>query len=335
MGKLRTFNDKTLRNFLKKDSRSLLDICEHFNIAPQQVQKMLSTLKKDSYNIIEDDSSHSMQLNINLDKGVVQSAYDPRMWQGDTLKFGFTSDNHLCNKHSREDVLNTLYDIFADEGIGVVYNGGNWIDGEHRFNKNEIFVFGATNQLKYCAKNFPYRKGIVTKYVAGDDHEGWYVQREGIDVGDYLQKHRKNDYGHNDMEYLGYAEADIPLSLPDQEHQSYMRLVHAGGGTAYAISYTVQKMVESYQGGEKPAILLVGHYHKFDYSFPREVHAIQMATTCDQTLFMRKLKLQAMLGGGIVTARRAPDGIINRVQVEFISFFDKGFYIGKDKYWKK
>lgn len=168
MGKIRTLSDKTLRNFLKRDSHSLLDICEHFNVAPQQVTKMLASLKKDSYNIIEDESGNSFQLNNNLNKGIIKQQYDPRMWQGDVLKFGFTSDNHLCNKNSREDVLNTLYDIFASEGIGIVYNGGNWIDGEFRFNKNEVSIFGSTNQLKYCAKNFPYRKGIITKYVAGD-----------------------------------------------------------------------------------------------------------------------------------------------------------------------
>jgi hypothetical protein len=257
------------------------------------------------------------------------------MWQGDKLKFGFTSDNHLCNKNSREDVLNTLYDIFLDEGVAVVYNGGNWIDGEFRWNKNEIFIYGATNQLRYCARNFPHRPGIVTKYVVGDDHEGWYAQRDGMDVGDYLQKHRKEDFGYDDLEYLGYAEADIPLSLPEQECQSFMRILHAGGGTAYAMSYATQKIAESYQGGEKPSILMVGHYHKFDWSFPREIHAIQMMTTCDQTLFMRKMKIQAAVGGGIVEARRAPDGTINRVKVEIITFFDKGFYIGKDKYWKK
>jgi len=336
MGKVRTLTDKSLRNFLKRDSRSLLEIAEHFNVSPVKIRKMLLDLKEGSYNIIEEgEGDKSFSLGVNLNKGVVKKELDYRMWQGDTLKFGFTSDNHLCNKNSREDVLNTLYDIFADEGIKIVYNGGNWIDGEFRGNKNEIFVFGSTNQLKYCARNFPHRPGIVTKYVVGDDHEGWYTQREGMDVGDYLQKHRKEDFGYDDLEYLGYAEADIPLSLPEQEHQSYMRVLHAGGGTAYALSYTVQKIVESYQGGEKPSIILVGHYHKLDYSFPREVHAIQLGTTCDQTLFMRKNKIQAMLGGGIVTARRAPDGIINRVQVEFITFFDKGFYIGKDKYWKK
>src|SRR5581483_12495394 len=78
--------------------------------------------------------------------------------------------------------------------------------------------------------------------------------------------------------------------------QQVMRLIHAGGGSAYATSYTVQKIVESYQGGEKPQILLAGHYHKAEYGYPREVHCVQAACTEDQTLFMRKKKIAAHVG---------------------------------------
>src|SRR5262249_61724245 len=46
------------------------------------------------------------------------------------IAFGVTTDNHLCNTHSRLDVLNSLYDEFAREGVSVVFNCGNAIDGE-------------------------------------------------------------------------------------------------------------------------------------------------------------------------------------------------------------
>ena len=81
-------------------------------------------------------------------------------------------------------------------------------------------------------------------------------------------------------------------------------------------------------------MLLLGHFHKLDYSFPREVHCIQTGCTEDQTIFMRKKRIQAMVGGGICTLKRAADGTINRCQVEFITAFDKKFYIGNTKYWK-
>lgn len=323
---------KSLQQFLKKEQRSLFEIAEYFDVAPSIVQKFVTSMKKQKYNITE-DVSPVLSLNTDMNIGLVTHPFDPKMWQGDKLRFGFVSDNHMCNFNSREDVLNLVYDVFQSEDVQVVYNGGNMIDGEHRFNKNEIFVRGCTKQLEYCAKNYPFREGVTTKFIVGDDHEGWYTQREGIDVGKYMVKHRE-ELGMNDWEYLGYGEADIQLNEPDQPMEKWLRLVHPGGGTAYALSYTMQKLVESYQGGEKPSIILAGHYHKLDYSFPREVHAIQMGTTCDQTLFMRKKKIQAMVGAGIVEARRAANGDINRVSVSFLTFYDKSFYIGKDKYFK-
>ena len=120
-----------------------------------------------------------------------------------THRFGFTTDNHLCNRHSRLDVLNAAYDHFEREGITLAYNSGNWIDGEARFNKTELVTApGMDHQLDYLIDQFPLRDGIETHYIAGDDHEGWYQQREGIEVGKYLQM-RAEDAGRTDLKVPG------------------------------------------------------------------------------------------------------------------------------------
>ena len=49
--------------------------------------------------------------------------------------YGITSDNHLCSKYARLDVLNAAYDHFERRGITHVFNAGNMIDGEKSFNK--------------------------------------------------------------------------------------------------------------------------------------------------------------------------------------------------------
>jgi len=331
MARKKLFTEETLKKFLKKDQRSLIEISQHFDVSINDINNILVNLKSNKYNIKEENSI--ITLSTDLNKGITGHSLDPRMWEGDWFRFGFTSDNHLGNVHSRLDVVHTLYDLFQKEGIKIVYNGGNMIDGEHRFNKNELVdeAHGMTKQVKYLAVNFPYRKDITTQFVAGDDHEGWYVQREGIDIGEYMVQIRES-LGRNDFIYLGYAEANIALSDPDQSHKSYIRLVHPGGGSAYATSYAMQKLAESYQGGEKPTVVLAGHYHKYDVCYPREIHMVQMGTTCDQTLFMRKRKIQAMIGGGFVEMHRAPNGSINRFKVEWCPFYDKKFYMGKDLY---
>jgi hypothetical protein len=246
------------------------------------------------------------------------------------VRFGFTADNHLASKYSRLDVLNSLFDYWLANGITTVYQMGNIIDGEFRWNRNDLLAHGIEGQLDYLVDNWPARKGITTKFITGDDHEGWYIQREGINIGVYAEK-KAVDAGRHDLKFLGHMEHNITLGRT--QGKSTVRLIHGGGGTAYAISYTDQKYAESLQGGEKPNVVLVGHFHKWNYGFPREIHAVQVGCTEDQTPFMRKKRIQAMVGGGIVTIKQDLAGVIRSCNAEWIPFYDRSFY-ANDKLWK-
>jgi len=322
-----TSNDK-LKNLLIKGSFSIEELSNQTGIIPKEVRRLIKELEDKKYNIHYKDSK--VELTKEIKPGNTKKL-NIDYWKGDNLKIGFVSDSHLCSKYERLKELNLIYDIFADEKIEVVYHGGNYIEGENRFNKFDIHTIGMTPQVKYFVDNYPKRKGIITRYIAGDDHEGWYAQREHINIGDYTQMVAEKA-GRKDLEYIGYLECDIPFE--GIKGKSWMRIMHPGGGSAYATSYKPQKIVESFQGGEKPRILLIGHYHKIDYCFPREVHCIQMGCTVDQNVWSRKKPLRYDIGGGILHMRLAKDGTINRVMVEFITFFDKKFYIGNNKYWK-
>ncbi len=243
------------------------------------------------------------------------------------IVFGFCTDKHLCNSHERLDVLNAAYDRFAAEGVTDVFDAGNWIDGEARFNKQELLRFGMDNQLDYLIDVHPQRNGIVTHYVSGDDHEGWYAQRECINIGSYLEMKAKKA-GRNDLQFLGHVEADVELKAKNSTNtRTVMRVMHPGGGSAYAFSYAPQKLVESFQGGEKPTVLLIGHYHKFDYCYPREVHVVSGGCMVDQTMFMRKNKIAAHVGYCLVKIKQDPDrGHVTNLAVDWNPFYDRGFY---------
>jgi hypothetical protein len=79
-------------------------------------------------------------------------------------------------------------------------------------------------------------------------------------------------------------------------------------------------------GGEKPNILLIGHYHKAAYNFIRNIHVVQGGCTMDQSPFMRKKRLSAHVGGWILEATVNNKGDIIRFRQEFIPFFDRGAY---------
>jgi predicted phosphodiesterase len=113
-----------------------------------------------------------------------------------------------------------------------------------------------------------------------------------------------------------------------------LRVLHPGGGSSYAISYTSQKIVESYTGAEKPDILFDGHYHKAGYNYIRGVHVVQTGCTQDQTPFMRKKRLAAHLGGWIIEFTVDTNGAVIRFKQEWIPFFDKAYYKKWEYLWK-
>jgi hypothetical protein len=234
---------------------------------------------------------------------------------------------HLCSKAERLDVLEAAYDEFARRGITTVLCPGNYIDGECRFNTHELLAHGISDQCQYAIDHWPSKPGIKTYYVDGDDHEGWFQQREGIEFGRYLMLEAQAQ-GRDDLVYLGYMEADFELKAP--EGKAIVKVIHAGGGSSYAFSYSSQKLAESFSGGEKPAICIIGHYHKMEYCFPRNIHCVQVGCTQDQTRFMRKRKLAAHVGFGIITLQQDIKGGITRFCPEFYPFWNKGFYADRD-----
>lgn len=308
-----------------KKKISVIGLANKLGCSPKSITDEIETLRNEGYHISSDPNGE-IELSGNIPREKPLKIDTKDYFGDDWVRFGLIADTHLCSKYARLDVLNALYDIYEREGIKVVYHCGNWIDGEARFNKNDILAAGFSNQYNYFLTNHPKRKGINTFLISGDDHEGWYAQREGMNVGQIMQQ-MAHDAGRTDLHDLGYMERDIEFKRGTGA--STIRVIHAGGGSAYAHSYTSQKYVESLQGGEKPAIVLVGHYHKFDYSYPREVHVVQAGCVQDQTPFMRKKRLQAMVGGCLLECKQSGKGIFTRVRVEWMPFYDKKFYTFK------
>jgi biotin operon repressor len=306
--------------FKAKKQYSIDQLSDQFGVGIGTIRKAVEILKSSGYVI------QSINRNVGFSQTVPKSdAFRLNIDKMTTgmYKFGAVGDNHMGSRYARLDVLNALYDEFERQGVTVVFNTGNWIDGEARFNTHDLNVHGMDRQIKYFIENYPKRPGIVTKFIAGDDHEGWYTQKEGIEIGKYAEM-RAREAGRTDLVYLGYMEADVVMKAPKGE--TIIRPVHPGGGSAYATSYTMQKLIESYQGGEKPHIVLAGHYHKAEYLYYRGVHILQTGCTQDQTPFMRKNKLAAHLGGWIFEFGTDDYGAVTRFRQEFFPFYDNGYY---------
>lgn len=109
-----------------------------------------------------------------------------------------------------------------------------------------------------------------------------------------------------------------------------IKLYHGGDGTAYADSYKIQKLIESFTGGEKPNIVFSGHYHKSLYLARRNIHGFEAGTLCSQTKFMRGKKIPAHMGFGIVDIFPDKTGV-PRIRHEWIQLYERN-EIAKEVY---
>ena len=114
-----------------------------------------------------------------------------------------------------------------------------------------------------------------------------------------------------DMKYLGRDCARIEITP-----NCILELRHPWDGTAYALSYKPQKMIDGMEADSKPNILAIGHYHKLEYLFYRNVHCFQT-----QTPFTRGKGISVHLGGWIITVEVDKRGYVQRIIPEMIPFY--------------
>ena len=292
---------------LLKTGAKLADIADNLGVSERVAQAHIDDLM-DEGQCIEciDDKYKMTRIPVSDAKTFVSK------WDGAKIvRFGLLGDKHFGSKFTQIGYMHKAYDIFASEGIKDVYDTGDITEGENMRpgHAYECYVHGADDYVDEVCKNHPQRDGMTTHFVIGN-HDLSFVKHVGLNIGKQIANNRK------DMNYLGISQAFIQLT-PNCK----LELRHPGGGSAYAISYKPQKMVDAMQGGEKPNILALGHYHKAEYMFYRNIHIFQTGTLQAQSNFMRDNSLAAHMGAWIVTAHVNGDGEIVRIVPELIPFY--------------
>lgn len=243
----------------------------------------------------------------NLEPNVVEADWDGTK----TIKFGLMGDTQFGSKYAQITYLHEFYDICAKEGITDIYHTGDITDGlkmrvGHEY---ELYVISADEMRDDVVKNYPEIDGITTHFITGN-HDASLYKHVGYDIGQAIANQR------DDMDYLGRDCAVVHLTP-----NCTLELRHPWDGTAYAISYKPQKMIEAMESDSKPNILAIGHYHKAEYIFYRNVHCFQTGCFQGQTPFTRGKGISVHLGGWIITIKVDKDGYIKAISPMFIPFY--------------
>ena len=297
-----------LLNLLNK-ATPMDKICEALKTTPRVALAHIDDIRDQGYAVEESDGVFRLSRTL-----IPQENIYNLDWQGDKIiRFGLCGDMQMGSKYTQITYLHNFYDICAKEGIASIYNTGDITEGEEMRlgHKYECYCQGADAYLDEIVRNYPKRDGISTSFITGN-HDHSLIKRAGYDIGKAIARER------DDLKYLGQSYATIHLT-PNCK----MDIFHPTDGSAYALSYKIQKQLDGMQGGQKPNILAVGHYHKAEYlPIYRNVHAFQTGCFQAQTPFMRGHQLAAHVGGWIVEIHVDDSGTINRCKGEFVSYYN-------------
>jgi len=227
------------------------------------------------------------------------------------FKFGYFSDSHIGHKMFSDELWDKMVKFFKREKIKVVYSPGDILEGMSGREGHiyELSHIGATAQIHRACELIPELPEV---YAIAGNHDLWYQSKgnAGFNVLQEIETRCSN------FHYLGDWEADVILAKG-----VLMKLYHGNDGSAYATSYKIQKLIESFTGGEKPNIVLSGHYHKALYTFIRNVHAFECGTICGQTRWMRGKKIAAHMGFGSIEMWVSKG--IERLRHEFVPYYQE------------
>jgi len=232
--------------------------------------------------------------------------------KGNTFKFGIVSDTHLGSRYSQITYLHQMYDVFNEEGVDVVFHAGDISEGNGKHfpgQQFEMHINGADALRDFIVKVYPRLKSGGKTYVVAGYHDLDLWIKEGYDLLQHVEEKRE------DIVYLGQASCTVDM------FGKKIEIMHPSGGTAYALSYRMQKIAESFSSENKPNILILGHYHKAEYvPILRNIFGFQAGCYQAQTPFAKRKNINFQYGGWIVEMGINDNGI-SRMQSEFIPFY--------------
>ncbi len=268
--------------------------------------------------IIEDEKHPSTSPTLNVSNHI----------KDNSLAFGVVSDTCFNSQYQRLDLVHTTYRHFKESNVSFVLHCGNLIDkfiGKNQASENFIHLeyFDMISALKDWVPNI----GVSTYYIGGRNEASYkgkkvFAEDDGdivkieADIPEDIAKVRK------DLEFIGWHNARVKLT-----DKTTIAIASPPSGTRkpYTISHPMTSIVESYGGGEKPTIQLVGYYNKSWEGLHRGVVTIMVPTLQNSLpIAYSKAEPSHALGAYVLKLKFKEDGSLaqNGIKKVKIAFYD-------------
>lgn len=211
------------------------------------------------------------------------------VFDGDAVKIGVLTDTHIGSKYFHDRHLEQAFEEFDRAGVKMVLHCGDVTEGmsTRQGHVYELTDVGYEAQKEHAIELLS--KCPANLYMIDGNHDRWFTKSVGAlvvkDIAEAVPQ----------AEYLGQDEADVYLN----DHIR-VRLWHGEDSSSYATSYRIQKLVETFAGGDKPHVLLAGHTHKQGQFFERNVHCFSAGCIQLQSKWMRGKRIAAHVGFWII-----------------------------------
>ena len=277
---------------LSKQTTSFESLCDKLDVSPARLRSLIDQAKSEGF---------ALQVGI----GHLKLGYDASYWGdeqelpieptvGGWFKLGVLSDLHAGSKYALHRQTYDCVQRMYRAGVRDIVIAGDLLDGCYKHGVFELRRSGIEEQTEELEKHFlPRMTGLQYHCITGN-HDFTFAEHTGLNVGQYIEGAFR-DAGRGDIHFYGDRAATLSVG------NTKLRLLHPTGSCSYAISYKLQKFVEAFDSGEKPGILLVGHYHRSCYIYTRGVHAIACPTFQGPgSAFGKSLGLGSQAIGGLM-----------------------------------
>ncbi len=294
------------------------EACDAMSLSPKNMHKLIADARKQHYSIDIVGDTVGIRTTEPSDKVV-----DVKISQAGPVKqFAVISDLHFGSKYHLRKQLVDFIDNAYEQGVRNILLPGDNLDGCYRHGRWELTHHGFDDQAEDFLDGLPQKKGLSYKGITGN-HDETFEKDNGMVVHKAINAMAKA-MGRHDIELLGARGAYLRLKSDDNPRGVFVELWHPLKGPAYALTYKLQKHVESYAPGQKPDFLFAGHWHQSTYCIVRAVHAFSSGTfQGGGSSFAKALGGATAIGGWIVKYTCTKEGTIRDVFPQFKNYYEK------------
>lgn len=307
-------NLNRLIEFTNKEPVDFRRLCDKLNMPPGKVVDLIEEARAAGVQVHVENDHVGIRLREPDER--VQQVSDIAPVVGEPQQVGVISDTHLGSKYCLRAQLVDFVEYAYAQGVRTILHPGDWVDGKYRFSVYEQSHTGLEAQTGDLFETLPQKPDLSYHGITGN-HDQTFAEANGIDTGEYIESFFRKR-GRDDVHFYGNRGAYLRVG------GAIVHLWHPTGGGSYARSYKLQKKIEGYSSGEKPNLLLAGHWHMYCALYERGIHAIACPTfQSGRSPFSKSLSGSVAIGGMILNWSLTEHGTMRDFGHTYRAYFDR------------